>query len=135
MGHLFHYPTASSPTVTLNLRPTLVTIQEDARIHPIQRVLETPGGVQWAFALSANRRRQYAVRVDRLQEADAVGFAGYTSLSTFFATSTLWMLRTFHLTHTDGGSPLTMRLLLDTWDFTEGLRGYWSGQFTLMRVP
>ena len=132
MSHLLRYPNAGTPVVTITLNPALVTIQ-DQNIEPVQRYLEAPDGTQWVFALSSNRKQSYEVIVEDLPEATSGGFSGFNALLDFFQTTTNWMASSWDLTH-DDGETATVRIRLESWQFIEGLRGFWSGRFTLRKT-
>lgn len=131
-AHLLQHPAGGPYTTTVTLNPALVTIQEE-RIDPAQRFLETKDKTHYVFAISANRGQTYEAIVEHLHEDDTASESGYTTLKTFFDTTTNWMINTFDLTHDDGGT-ITVRIVQESWEFTEGLKGRWSGRFQMRKV-
>ena len=131
MSHVFSFPNAAAPTEILRLHPALVTIQEEDFTF-VQRLVRTADGTPWVFALAGHRLQTYAVIVEGLPEADFGGFAGYRALWTFFDLITNGAMSACSLTHTDGNTA-TVRLIPDRWQFPEGKKGSFSGQFALMR--
>ena len=134
MSHLLRYPSIGSPTSTVTLRPSDVTVQDFISIQPVQRLLIAADGTQWPFQLSSNRLVRFEVIVEDLREADEGAFSGFLSLYTFFNTVTNWSMLPFYFTHTDLATTL-VRIPPETWSFREGHYGYWTGTFSLLKVP
>ena len=132
MPHIFGYPAAEGYTKTVTLDPTLVTIQDEATTEPVQRFKETADGTHWVFQLAGSRKRSYEVVVDFLHEEDVSGRSGYKSLKQFFDMTTNWMMSLFDLRH-DDGEVTPVRLMQESWQFTEVQKNRWSGRFLLRK--
>jgi hypothetical protein len=134
MSHFFHYPTAASPARTETLNPALVVIQ-DYNVAPYQRMVRASDGSQYVFTTSANLEVRYECIFDRYPEANWGSFTGLSSLYTFLTSASYcnWMANTWQLVHDDVYT-VTVRLLEPHFQFTEGLRGRWSGTLTLVQA-
>ena len=102
MSHLLQYPAGGgsySSIVTLN--PALVVVQELQEVRPVQRVLVTPSGKQWAFALSGNRLQRFRAIIELLHEADNGVFSGLTTLRNFIENVINYAMQPFDFTHDD----------------------------------
>lgn len=131
MSHILRWPNAGAPSVTVTFNPARVTIQ-DQNIEPVQRYLEAADGTQLVFVLSSNRKQTYEMIVEGLHSVTSGGFSGYNALLDFFQTTTNWMEKTFQLTH-DDGETVTVRIVLESWQFTEDIRDFWNGRVLLKK--
>ena len=85
------------------------------------------------FKVSPNRIQTYHVRVTSLPAANFSWCSGYQQLKDFLDGITNWMERTFDFTHTDGLT-IPVRLVLESWQFTEVYKDRYDGMFDLERV-
>ena len=132
MPHALSYPMGGSYSSVVVLNPALVVVQELQEVRPVQRVLTTPSGKQWAFQLSGNRLQMFRMMIELLHEADSGGMSGLTTLRNFIENVVNYGMQPFDFIHDD--SEITpVRIVPDSVRFEETMKAWWTGELLMQK--